>query len=410
MSERKYPIGIQNFESLRKDGYMYVDKTAWVYKLVNTGRYYFLSRPRRFGKSLLLSTIEAYLEGKRELFEGLAIEQLEKNWTKHPILHLDLNTEKYTTPEALDAILDDALSSWESLYGRRESERSLSLRFQGIIRRACEQTGERVVILVDEYDKPMLQAIGNPELQTAYRDTLKAFYGALKSRDGYIKFAMLTGVTKFGKVSVFSDLNNLQDISMWDRYADVCGVSEEELLRDFSGDIRMLGEANGMSEEETLAKLRENYNGYHFCEDCIGVYNPFSLLNTFAQKRFRSYWFETGTPTYLVELLKMHRYNLEDLAHEVTTADVLNSVDSASTNPVPVVYQSGYLTIKEYDPRFETYTLGFPNREVEEALQQINDKQYTLPFSADGRQVFKVGVNFSKETRNIERWLIEGQK
>ncbi len=184
MSERKYPIGIQNFEKLRTDGYVYVDKTAWVYKLVNTGSYYFLSRPRRFGKSLLLSTIEAYLEGKRELFEGLAIEQLEKNWTKYPILHLDLNTEKYTTPEALDAILDDALSSWESLYGRRESERSLSLRFQGIIRRACEQTGERVVILVDEYDKPMLQAIGNPELQTAYRDTLKAFYGALKSRDG----------------------------------------------------------------------------------------------------------------------------------------------------------------------------------------------------------------------------------
>ncbi len=410
MSERKYPIGIQNFEKLRTDGYVYVDKTAWVYKLVNTGSYYFLSRPRRFGKSLLLSTIEAYLEGKRELFEGLAIEQLEKNWTKHPILHLDLNTEKYTTPEALDAILDDALSSWESLYGRRESERSLSLRFQGIIRRACEQTGERVVILVDEYDKPMLQAIGNPELQTAYRDTLKAFYGALKSRDGYIKFAMLTGVTKFGKVSVFSDLNNLQDISMWDRYADVCGVSEEELLRDFSGDIRMLGEANGMSEEETLAKLRENYNGYHFCEDCIGVYNPFSLLNTFAQKRFRSYWFETGTPTYLVELLKMHRYNLEDLAHEVTTADVLNSVDSASTNPVPVVYQSGYLTIKDYDKEFETYTLGFPNREVEEALQQINDKQYTLPFAADGRQVFKVGVNFSKETRNIERWVMEEHK
>ncbi len=410
MSERKYPIGIQNFEKLRTDGYVYVDKTAWVYKLVNTGSYYFLSRPRRFGKSLLLSTIEAYLEGKRELFEGLAIEQLEKNWTKHPILHLDLNTEKYTTPEALDAILDDALSSWESLYGRRESERSLSLRFQGIIRRACEQTGERVVILVDEYDKPMLQAIGNPELQTAYRDTLKAFYGALKSRDGYIKFAMLTGVTKFGKVSVFSDLNNLQDISMWDRYADVCGVSEEELLRDFGGDIRMLGEANGMSEEETLAKLRENYNGYHFCEDCIGVYNPFSLLNTFAQKRFRSYWFETGTPTYLVELLKMHRYNLEDLAHEVTTADVLNSVDSASTNPVPVVYQSGYLTIKDYDKEFETYTLGFPNREVEEALQQINDKQYTLPFAADGRQVFKVGVNFSKETRNIERWVMEEHK
>ncbi len=244
-------------------------------------------------------------------------------------------------------------------------------------------------------------------MQTAYRDTLKAFYGALKSRDGYIKFAMLTGVTKFGKVSVFSDLNNLKDISMRNDYADICGVNEEELLRDFGGDIHALGEATGASYEQTLAKLRENYNGYHFCENSVGVYNPFSLLNTFDAREFRSYWFETGTPTYLVELFKMHRYNLEDLAHEVTTADVLNSVDSASTNPVPVVYQSGYLTIKEYDPRFETYTLGFPNREVEEALQQINDKQYTLPFAADGRQVFKVGVNFSRETRNIERWVMK---
>ena len=281
MSERKYPIGIQNFEKLRKDGYVYVDKTALVYKLVNTGSYYFLSRPRRFGKSLLLSTIEAYLEGKRELFKGLAIEQLEKNWTKHPILHIDLNTEKYTTPEALENKLSITLSNWEKIYGAVDYENTLASRFEGIIRRACEQTGERVVILVDEYDKPMLQAIGNPELQTAYRDTLKAFYGALKSRDGYIKFAMLTGVTKFGKVSVFSDLNNLKDISMRNDYADICGVNEEELLRDFGGDIHALGEATGASYEQTLAKLRENYNGYHFCENSVGVYNPFSLLNTF---------------------------------------------------------------------------------------------------------------------------------
>ena len=517
MDERKYPIGIQNFESLRKDGYVYVDKTALVYKLVNTGRYYFLSRPRRFGKSLLLSTIEAYLQGKRELFEGLAIERLEKEWTKHPILHLDLNTEKYDTPEALENMLNDTLNGWEELYGRRESERSLSLRFQGIIQRACERTGERVVILVDEYDKPMLQAIGRPDLQEAYRNTLKAFYGALKSKDGCIKFAMLTGVTKFGKVSVFSDLNNLKDISMRNDYADICGISEEELTGYFDDDIRALGKANGMDYEETFAKLRENYNGYHFCENSIGVYNPFSLLNTFAQKRFRSYWFETGTPTYLVELLKMHHYNLDSLAHEETTAEVLNSVDSASTDPIPVIYQSGYLTIKGYDKEFETYLLGFPNREVEEgfvkflmpfytnvserktgfeiqhfvrevrsgnvdaflrrlqslfadtsyeqikrdqevhyqnvlfivsklmgfyvkaeyhtangridlvlqtdryiyvmefkldgtaeeALQQIQDKGYALPFQADARQVFKVGVNFSNETRNIERWVVE---
>lgn len=517
MNERKYPIGIQNFEKLRKEGYVYVDKTSFVYKMVNTGSYYFLSRPRRFGKSLLLSTIEAYLQGKRELFEGLAIERLEKEWTRHPILHLDLNTEKYTTPEALENMLNDTLTSWEMLYGKRESERSLSLRFQGLIQRACEQTGQRVVILVDEYDKPMLQAIGNPELQEAYRNTLKAFYGALKSKDGYIKFAMLTGVTKFGKVSVFSDLNNLKDISMRNDYADVCGISEKELLRDFHEDIHELAKANGISDEETFAKLQENYNGYHFCENSIGVYNPFSLLNTFDAKEFRSYWFETGTPTYLVELLKMHHYNLNEMATEQTSADVLNSIDSTSTNPIPVIYQSGYLTIKSYDERFGIYSLGFPNREVEEgfikflmpfytdtseqqsqfeiqnfvrevengqydaflrrlqslmadtsyeqvgkdrevyyqnvlfivcklmgfyvkaeyhtsrgridlvlqtdkyvyimefkldgtaeeALRQIDEKEYALPFASDPRQLFKVGVNFSSETRNIERWVVE---
>ncbi|MDE5638214.1 MAG: AAA family ATPase, partial [Odoribacter sp.] len=344
MSTKKYPIGIQNFEKLRMGGYIYVDKTALVHKLVNTGSYYFLSRPRRFGKSLLLSTIEAYLQGKRELFEGLAIEKLETAWTKHPILHLDLNTEKYTTPEALEIKLDKTLREWETYYESPFIERTLAGRFESIIQRACERTGERVVILVDEYDKPMLQAIGRPDLQEAYRNTLKAFYGALKSKDGFIKFAMLTGVTKFGKVSVFSDLNNLQDISMWNRYADICGINEEELSGYFDDDIRALGEANGMSYEETFAKLRENYNGYHFCENCIGVYNPFSLLSTFAQQCFRSYWFETGTPTYLVELLKMHHYDLESLTHEETIAEVLNSVDSASTDPSPVIYQSGYLT------------------------------------------------------------------
>jgi len=372
------------------------------------------------------------------------------------------------------------------------------------------------VILVDEYDKPMLQAIGKPDLQEAYRNTLKAFYGALKSKDGCIKFAMLTGVTKFGKVSVFSDLNNMKDISMRNDYAAVCGISEEEMLAYFGDDIRALGEANGMSYGETLAKLREEYNGYHFCEDSVGVYNPFSLLNTFDAQMFRSYWFETGTPTYLVELLKLHHYSLNEMAHEKATSDVLNSVDSASTNPIPVIYQSGYLTIKDYDKRFEIYSLGFPNREVEEgfvkflmpfytnitapetgfaiqnfvreveagepdaflrrlqslfadtsyeqikrdmevhyqnvifivtklmgfhvkaeyhtsrgridlvlqtdkyvyvmefkldgtaeeALQQIDGKGYALPFESDGRRLFKVGVNFSLETRNIERWVI----
>ena len=229
-----YPVGIQNFESLRKDGYIYVDKTGSIYRLANTGRYYFLSRPRRFGKSMLISTLEAYFQGKKELFGGLAMEGLEKEWKQYPILHLDLNARKYDSEESLDQELDKHLEQWEKLYGSDYSDRAPEERFYHIIRMAYEQTGERVVILVDEYDKPMLQTINNPELQDKYRNTLKPFYGVMKSMDGYIKFALLTGVTKFGKVSVFSDLNNLEDIS-WDRnYFDICGISEQELLDNFN--------------------------------------------------------------------------------------------------------------------------------------------------------------------------------
>ena len=240
MDGKLYPVGIQNFEKIRRDGYCYIDKTALVYQLVKTGSYYFLSRPRRFGKSLLISTLEAYFSGKKELFEGLAMEGLEKEWKRYPILHLDLNIEKYDTPDSLDDILNRNLVAWENLYGSDPAEVSLSLRFAGVVQRACEKTGERVVILVDEYDKPMLQAINSPELQDAYRSTLKPFYGVLKSMDGYIKFALLTGVTKFGKVSVFSDLNNLMDLSRDLRYFDICGISEESTSaesakKNFSG-------------------------------------------------------------------------------------------------------------------------------------------------------------------------------
>ena len=516
MSDKKLPIGVQNFESLRKDGYFYVDKTSHVYNLVNRGRYYFLSRPRRFGKSLLLSTIEAYMQGKKELFEGFAIYELEKEWVKHPIFHLDLNSQKYDTPESLEYVLEDALAYWESLYGANESEKSFSLRFQGVIRRACEKTGQRVVILVDEYDKPMLQAIGNEELQKAFRNTLKPFYGCLKSMDGYIKLGFLTGVTKFGKVSVFSDLNNLDDISMDERYIDICGISEQELQHHFREDIEELGAKLKLSYEDTCNILKEQYDGYHFCEDSIGMYNPFSLLNTFKKNKLGSYWFETGTPTYLVELLQLHNYSLEKMSQIETDEDVLNCVDSSSTDPIPVIYQSGYLTIKDYDPVFGLYKLGFPNKEVEDgflkflmpyytsknkvdspfeirnfvseiltgnyegflrrlqsffadttyeqipdmeiyygnvlfivfklagmyvkseyhtsngradlvmqtdkyiyvmefkldqsaetALQQINEKQYALPFITDTRKLFKIGVNFSSAKRNIDRWIVE---
>lgn len=515
MNNRLYPIGIQNFEKLRRSGYLYVDKTELIYRLVKSGSYYFFSRPRRFGKSLLISTLEAYFQGKRELFQGLAMEELEKEWIQRPILHLDLNMEKYDSVESLGNILNDNLMRWENVYGREQSEVSFSLRFAGVIRRAHEMSGQRVVILVDEYDKPMLQAIGNEGLQREFRDTLKPFYGALKSMDGDIQFALLTGVTKFGKVSVFSDLNNLNDISMDERYVSLCGMTEGEIHRYFEKDIHQLASTRNMTYEETCSRLKESYDGYHFVENSEGIYNPFSLLNTFDKMKFGSYWFETGTPTYLVELLKQNHYNLEQMAHVETNAEVLNSI-YADDSPIPVIYQSGYLTIKDYDPRFENYILGFPNREVEEgfikflmpfyanvnkvetpfeiqqftreiesgkpdaflrrlqsffadtpyelildlevhyqnvlfivfrlvgfyvkteyhtsegrvdlvlqtdrfiyvmefklegtaeeALRQINEKHYARPFVSDGRQLFKIGINFDNKTRNIEKWIVE---
>lgn len=512
---RKYPIGIQSFENIRKEGYLYVDKTALIYQLVQTGKYYFLSRPRRFGKSLLLSTLQAYYEGKKELFDGLAMASLEKDWNTYPVLLLDLNARRYEDVHSLVAILNQHLESWEAVYGDEKKDRAPEERFAYLIEKICRETGQKVVVLIDEYDKPMLQAIHNKELQSSYRNILKAFYGVLKSKDAYLQFALLTGVTKFSKVSVFSDLNNIEDITLIRDFAGLCGISEEELYATLSTDIQELAEATGMSYEDTCRRLKEQYDGYHFAERTSGMYNPFSLLNVLKSKQFRNYWFETGTPTYLVELLKENHYPLEHLTYEQATADTLTGIDTVDSSPIPVLYQSGYLTIKDYDPEFETYTLGFPNKEVEEgftrfllpyyahirsgssafhivnfvkevrsgnidgfmkrlqsffsdtpyelvrdlelhyqnvlfiifrlvgfytqaeyhtsegrvdlvirtdqfiyvmefkldgtaeeALQQIEEKQYALPFVSDSRRLFKVGVNFSNATRNIEKWLV----
>ena len=512
---RKYPIGIQSFENIRKEGYLYVDKTALIYQLVQTGKYYFLSRPRHFGKSLLLSTLQAYYEGKKELFDGLAMASLEKDWKTYPVLLLDLNARRYEDVHSLVAILNQHLESWEAVYGDEKKDRAPEERFAYLIEKICRETGQKVVVLIDEYDKPMLQAIHNKELQSSYRNILKAFYGVLKSKDAYLKFALLTGVTKFSKVSVFSDLNNIEDITLIRDFAGLCGISEEELYATLSTDIQELAEATGMSYEDTCRRLKEQYDGYHFAERTSGMYNPFSLLNVLKSKQFRNYWFETGTPTYLVELLKENHYPLEHLTYEQATADTLTGIDTVDSSPIPVLYQSGYLTIKDYDPEFETYTLGFPNKEVEEgftrfllpyyahirsgssafhivnfvkevrsgnidgfmkrlqsffsdtpyelirdlelhyqnvlfiifrlvgfytqaeyrtsegrvdlvirtdqfiyvmefkldgtaeeALQQIEEKQYALPFVSDSRRLFKVGVNFSNATRNIEKWLV----
>ena len=382
MNQTIYPIGIQNFEKIRKDGYLYIDKTALIYQLAKTGSYYFLSRPRRFGKSLLLSTLEAYFQGKRELFEGLAMERLEKDWEVYPILHLDLNARHYKDTAALTSILNEFLEKWEALYGTEKQDRALEERFSYVIEQAYRQTGHRVVILIDEYDKPLLQNLHDEKTQTQLRNMLKPFYGVLKTMDRAIRFALLTGVTKFGKVSVFSDLNNLDDISMRKQYVDICGVSEKELHDNLEIELHELADAKELTYGELCNRLREYYDGYHFTYNSIGIYNPFSLLNTFKYREFGSYWFETGTPTYLVELLKKHHYDLERMAHEETSAAVLNSIDSTSDNPIPVIYQSGYLTIKGYDEEFGIYSLGFPNREVEEGFIK-----FLLPFYANTNAV-----------------------
>lgn len=361
----KYPIGIQDFEDLQRNGYAYVDKTNFVYKLADEGKYYFLSRPRRFGKSLFLSTLEAYFLGKKELFKGLAIYDLETDWKKYPIFHIDLNTANFREKDSLYMVLNDYLTTWESKYGARESEATLALRFKGVIARAAEKEGCGVVILIDEYDKPILQTLHDPELQAEHRAQLKAFYSVLKTQDRYIKFAFLTGVTKFGKVSVFSDLNNLTDISMDHRYISICGMTEKELLTNFKEGINELAEANGDSETETIAKISMRYAGYHFEENSEEIYNPFSVLNTLANSRYDDYWFKANTHTFLIDILKKHDYCITNLSKAQIKANMMNNVE---TNPFPVIYQGGYLTIKSYDERFKNYQLGFPNKEVEEGI------------------------------------------
>ena len=382
----KYPIGIQDFEDLQRNGYAYVDKTNFVYKLADEGKYYFLSRPRRFGKSLFLSTLEAYFQGKKELFKGLAIYDLETEWKKYPIFHIDLNTANFREKDSLYSVLNDYLTGWEEKYGARESEATLALRFKGVIARAAEKEGRGVVILIDEYDKPILQTLRDPELQAEHRAQLKAFYSVLKTQDRYIKFAFLTGVTKFGKVSVFSDLN-LIDISMDYRYVNICGTTEEELKSYFKEGISELASANGDCESETIDKLRMCYGGYHFEKNSEGIYNAFSVLNTLAKLRYKAYWFETGTPTFLIELLKEHGSRLPNLSKEQVSAIVMRSMDSASTNLIPIIYQSGYLTIKSYDERFKKYRLGFPNKEVEEGFLNLLLPLYS---SAGDRSPFMV--------------------
>lgn len=520
LSNRKLPIGIQSFEDLRTNGYLYVDKTALIWQLSNTGKPYFLSRPRRFGKSLLLSTLQAYFEGKRELFDGLAISSLEKNWITHPVLHLSLNAEKYTSIERLQKQIDSQLMAWEKLYGTEKSDWTLSIRFMNVIKAAYQQTGQKVVVLIDEYDKPMLESFHEPELQEQFRSTLVAFYSVLKDADPYLRLIFITGVTKFAQMSIFSTLNQLKDISLDRRYETLCGMTRQEIENTFSPELDEMSKNDGIGKDAIIERIGLMYDGYRFSKGQYeGIFNPFSVLNLFDQRDFNNYWFATGTPTFLVKMLQRTEFDVRRLVDGIEVSDAtLTTYQARDDDPVPMLYQSGYLTIKGYSPEFYLYKLGFPNNEVkygllnymapfytpvperdvpfyigrfvielrsgdvdafmkrlraffgsmaydlgddterhyqavfyivltllgqfaqtevrsshgradaivrtgdfiyvfefklngtaEEALLQINDKDYLIPYSVENRRLVKVGASFDKETRNIGKWLVEKQ-
>ena len=519
MNLRKLPIGIQSFEILRKDNYLYVDKTEFIYKLATEGRQYFLSRPRRFGKSLLLSTMRAYFEGKKELFQGLKIADLEKDWIKYPVFYFDFNGKKYNSSSSLKEVLNSHLEAWEALYGDEKKERSLEERFRYLLEVAHKKTGLGVVVLVDEYDKSLLESEG--EALEESRTLFKGFFGNLKSCDEHLQFVFITGVTKFSKVSIFSDLNQLRDISLLKDYSSICGITQKELEENFEPEIKEMAKEKNFSYEECLAELKRMYDGYHFYENTEGLYNPFSLINALAAKDFKTYWFSTGTPTFLLKKLKEVNFDAREFSTDELSATQLTLQDyrDDNPNPIPLFYQTGYLTIKSYDAEDQEYHLGYPNDEVrysfldclipyftqstkdssslsvsqfckdvkkgdvesvmtrfkslfaslpystktddtvieqnfqnviyivfvlmgqfvgveqhysqgrvdcvvqtdnfiylfefkrdksaDEALAQIEEKNYAAPFASDNRKIFKIGVNFDSKEKNIVEWKVK---
>ena len=515
---KKCPIGIQTFEEIINKGYLYIDKTEYVYRMAyGASKYCFLSRPRRFGKSLLTSTLHSYFAGKKDLFRGLAIEKLETEWTEYPVLHFDMSLAKHVDKDTLESMLSFQLSGYEQIYGKPEEAVKLNDRMTSLIMRANEQTGRQVVVLIDEYDAPLLDVMHEETDLPVLRNVMRNFYSPLKACDPYLRFVFLTGITKFSQLSIFSELNNILNISMLKPYAAICGITQEEMQEQMTAYIEWLAVSQEMSKEETLQKLKEKYDGYHFTWPSPDIYNPFSLLNALERKKIDNYWFGSGTPTYLVEMLRKFHVLPSEVGHSMQAmASDFDAPTEKMESIVPLLYQSGYLTIKGYDEEFGMYRLGFPNREVEEgfvrfllpfyanvnkvespfeiqkfvrevrsgdydsfflrlqsffadttyeaireqelhyenvlfivfkligfytqvkyhtskgridlvlqtdkfiyviefkldgtaeeALQQIHDKHYALPFASDGRKLFKIGVNFSAETRNIEKWIVE---
>ena len=514
----KYPIGVQTFDKIIDGGYLYIDKTAYIHDLTEKYSYVFLSRPRRFGKSLLSSTIHSYFTGEKELFEGLEAGKRKKEWTRHPVFHFDMSTAKHLDEEQLTSELGLKLSRYEEIYGKAEDETQINQRFEGLVQRAAEKTGEKAVIIIDEYDAPLLDVMNDQQRLAPMRQIMRNFYSPIKSLDPYLRFVFITGINKFAQLSIFSELNNLQNISMMPEYSAICGISQSELESQMRESVKRMSDSLGLSREETLEELKRNYDGYHFCAESEDIYNPFSLIKSLDAKDFGSYWFETGTPTFLVEWLQRSQIDETALnSMPMIPSTAFDISPEVSNSPLPVLYQTGYLTIKGYDRRTRLFTLGYPNEEVrlgfsqcllagydhdyasgsifvarffsamdnhdidnaltllqsflagipydlenktekhfqtiiylifsllgyyiraevksaagradavcwtkdrtyvfefkldgsaEDALKQIDDKGYLIPYKADGTCV-KVGVNISSRTRTIESWKIDMQE
>ena len=415
----KYPIGIQDFEKIIEDGYVYVDKTDLVSKLANEGHIYFLSRPRRFGKSLLISTLKYYFQGRKDLFKGLAIDKLETKWAEYPVFHIDFNGGNYDKDGELEKRILGYVETWEKQWGNDPINQEIGTRLAYIFKQAHLKSGRRAVVLIDEYDKPLLDVIDTgytgmlngkeTKLEDIHRGILKALYSVFKLVDEDLQFVMLTGVTKFSQVSVFSGFNQPEDISMSGDFESLCGITKDELLSVFDEPIHELADKFKISYDEAVERLKKKYDGYHFGEEMIDIFNPFSILNCLKSKRMHNFWFASGTPTYLVRLLAHSNENINELVGRYYDASQFIDYKADIEQPLPMIYQSGYLTIKDCNIEDNAYLLDFPNEEVRngfiELIKQIEEKGYAKPYAADSRKLIALGINFSSEKGTIDGFL-----
>ena len=404
MATKLYPIGMQTFSEIREEDFLYVDKTEFIYRMTHTsGKYFFLSRPRRFGKSLLVSTMQSYFEGKKELFKGLAVDKLEKEWTEYPVLHFDMSGGKHMEPEQLELYLGYILEDQEKKWGINEPRIGANNRLIDLINTAYEKSGKQVVVLIDEYDAPMLDVAHEKEQLDVLRNIMRNFFSPLKYSEAKLRFVFLTGITKFSQVSIFSELNNITNVSMDDEYAGICGITKEELLENMSDDIDMLADALGYSREMMIAKLKENYDGYHFSKKSPDVFNPYSLLNCFSKKELGAFWFSSGTPTYLINMLRQFGVLPTEIAPTEAVSSSFNAPTENMKTITPLLYQSGYVTIKEYDPETRIYTLDIPNKEIKVGLFDN-----LLPNYVDGVSAERGNVAIAKMALLIGKRNMDG--